>query len=193
MTGRITPTGNAAGAGPVRSGVSPGQLRHRRAQTSGCACYRPSRLDRSEARIPAGSNSARSFLNSASRGYISARTSAGTLEPWAKKPAPPPPPPEPVEPVKQPVKPGRPGRKVKGERPAGHRERQHPGVTLAEPLEHGHEGRRVVLADHLQRPAHGGLRGERHHVLVLPEAARAVDPVPVPDPVQRMEKRPDAL
>ena len=46
--------------------------------------HRPSRRDRSDARIPSGSNSARSFLNSASRGYISASTSAGTRESLAR-------------------------------------------------------------------------------------------------------------
>ena len=46
--------------------------------------HRPSRRDRSDASTPAGSNSARSFLKSASRGYISASTSAGTRESLAR-------------------------------------------------------------------------------------------------------------
>ena len=46
--------------------------------------HRPSRRDRSDASIPSGSNSARSFLNSASLGYISASTSGGTRESLAR-------------------------------------------------------------------------------------------------------------
>ena len=46
--------------------------------------HRPRRRDRSDARIPSGSNSARSFLNSGSRGYISASASGGTRESLAR-------------------------------------------------------------------------------------------------------------
>ena len=42
-------------------------------------------------------------------------------------------------------------------------------------------------------PPHGGLGAERHHVLVLPEPAGPVYPVPVPDAVERVKERADGL
>jgi len=98
-----------------------------------------------------------------------------------------------VEPVEQRAEAGGAGREVERERPAGGGERQQPGVALAEPLEHGHERRRGVRADQLERAADGRFGAERQHILVLPETARAVDPVPVPYPVERVEELADRL
>ena len=86
-----------------------------------------------------------------------------------------------------------PSREVQRQRPARLREGQESRVSRTEALEHGHERGGAGPADPLQRPAHHGLLAERHHELVLAETRRAVHPVPVPDPVQRMEERTDGL
>ena len=99
--------------------------------------------------MPSGSSSARSFLNSASRGYICVQHVGGhprvlgQVHPAAGLDD------QPVERAEQRGQSRRARREVERERPAGHGERQQPGVTLAEPLQHGHEGRRARAADQL--------------------------------------------
>ena len=65
-----------------------------------------------------------------------------------------------------------------------------PGSAGAEPLEHGEEGRHPATADPAQHLAHG-LAVVGHDALVLHEAARAVEPVPVAHAVERVEERPE--
>src|SRR4051794_15691547 len=96
-----------------------------------------------------------------------------------------------VEPVEELRQPGDGARDVERERPPGLRERQRSGVAGTEALEHGEERRRPRLAEHLDRPAHRVVRVVGHDVLVLQEAAAAVEPVPVLHAVERVEERRD--
>jgi hypothetical protein len=77
----VGPAGGARADGPGERG---GRARGERPARPGNKGYRPTRRDRSEPRIESGSSSARSFLNSSSRGYICGSRPAGTRESLAR-------------------------------------------------------------------------------------------------------------
>ena len=79
-------------------------------------------------------------------------------------------------------------RKVEGQRPAGHRERQWPRITGAEPLEDGEEGGQFEFGQSGDDVAHRLSLVVGHHELVLQEALGAIQPVPVGDTVERVEE-----
>ena len=82
---------------------------------------------------------------------------------------------------------------VDRERPARHREREHPRVRGAEALQHREERRQALVAEHLDDVAERVLGAERHHHLVLHEAAPAVDRLPLVDHVERVEEQAEVL
>ncbi len=98
-----------------------------------------------------------------------------------------------VEAIEHPVEAGAAGGHVERERPAGHRERQHPRIRGTEAFQHREKRGHGRVTQLLDRMADCVLASERHDELILHQAAIAVHPVPVLDHVEGVKEEPEVL
>ena len=153
-----------------------------------------SRRDRSEQNTRSGLTRRSTPRKSSRRGYIRANVPGrqagvlGQVHPTAARRGPP----------RRALAAGQPsaglGGHVECERPPLHREREHPVVARAEPLEHGEERGVSGAGDALEhRAAAPPRRSPARTNWYCRKPARAVDPVPPAHDVERMEERRDGL
>src|SRR5215213_6203203 len=77
---------------------------------------------------------------------------------------------------------------VNGKCPTRHRKRQRRWIAFAKSLEHIKARQVPGVNDHLQAASEGLRLLERHHELILQEAVRAIDSVPLRHQIKRVEE-----
>ena len=149
--------------------------------------HSPRRRARSERRIPSGSTLARSEANSPSRGYIARTAPRLRRASFVRYTRPPQPATSSSSSSRAERTPGSGGGQVDRERPPLEREREGPAEGRAEPLEDSQVHRQPAHPHELEAALERGLLAGRDHELVLDQARRTVEPIPVAEHVEREE------